>query len=72
MLKKNAFTWGLEQQEAFEHLKKVMSQPPLLAMPNFSAPFVLETDACATGLGAVLMQEGKPVAYFSKCLGPKV
>jgi hypothetical protein len=69
-LKKNAFTWGPKQQTAFTTLKTVMSNPPLLALPNFSLPFTLETDACATGLGAVLMQNSKPLAYFSKCLGP--
>jgi hypothetical protein len=47
-----------------------MTHPPLLALPNFSLVFTLETDACATGLGAVLMQNGRPLAYFSKNLGP--
>lgn len=47
-----------------------MTTPPLLSLPNFQKPFVLETDACATGLGAVLMQDGKPLAFFSKGLGP--
>jgi hypothetical protein len=69
-LKKNVFTWGPEQQAAFDKLKMVMSQPPLLALPDFTLPFTLETDACATGLGAVLMQQSRPLAYFSKCLGP--
>jgi hypothetical protein len=48
-----------------------MSTPPLLCLPNFNHPFSLQTDACASGLGAVLMQQGKPLAFFSKCLGPK-
>ena len=71
ILKKNAFTWGPLQQEAFDKLKLVMSNPPLLALPDFSIPFTLETDACASGLGAVLMQKDRPLSYFSKCLGPK-
>jgi hypothetical protein len=71
ILKKDSFVWGPDQQAAFELLKKTMSQPPLLALPDFSSPFHLETDACATSLGAVLMQHGRPLAYFSKCLGPK-
>jgi hypothetical protein len=41
------------------------------AASQFSIPFQLETDASGTGLGAVLMQQGQPVAYFSKSLGPK-
>nr|XP_051191082.1 uncharacterized protein LOC127304433 [Lolium perenne] len=55
-LKKNAYQWEAPQQAAFDKLKQVMSQPPLLALPNFSLPFTLETDASDTGLGAVLMQ----------------
>jgi hypothetical protein len=48
-----------------------MYTPPLLCLPNFNHPFSLQTNACASGLGAVLMQQGKPLAFFSKCLGPK-
>jgi hypothetical protein len=47
-----------------------MSQTPVLALPNFPVPFVVETDACATGVGAVLMQEDKPIAFLSMALGP--
>jgi hypothetical protein len=47
-----------------------MSQPPLLALPDFKLPFTLETDACNTGIGAVLLQQARPLAYFSKSLGP--
>lgn len=47
-----------------------MSNTPVLALPNFQLPFTLETDACAYGLGAVLSQQGHPIAYYSKTLGP--
>jgi hypothetical protein len=43
----------------------------VLALPNFEQPFVLEIDACDTGIGAVLMQKGHPIAYLNKALGPK-
>jgi hypothetical protein len=42
-----------------------------LALPNFSQPFVLEADACDTSIGAVLMQEGRPLSFFSKSLGKR-
>jgi len=40
-------------------------------MPNFSKHFVVETDASRVGIGAVLMQEGHPITYFSKALSQK-
>jgi hypothetical protein len=70
-LKKDQFQWGQAQEAAFNQLKQIMSTPPLLRLPDFSIPFTLETDACATGLGAVLMQEGRPLAFYSQCLGQK-
>lgn len=48
-----------------------MTRTPILALPNFQLPFTVETDACAEGIGAVLMQSGQPVAYLNKALGEK-
>lgn len=71
MLKRDAFQWGPEQTQAFNQLKQIMTHCPVLALPNFQKPFTIETDASGKDLGVVLMQEGRPLAYMSKTLGPK-
>ncbi|KAJ6942306.1 hypothetical protein NC652_008196 [Populus alba x Populus x berolinensis] len=71
LLKKNQFGWNVQAQQAFDRLKKALCEAPVLALPDFSKTFILETDACDSGLGAVLSQEGHPLAYFSKALSPK-
>ena len=51
-----ALAWREEQQQAFEQVRHCLSETPVLACPNFEIPFVLQTDASNTGLGAVLSQ----------------
>jgi hypothetical protein len=72
LLQKNIiFVWNDETQQAFNALKTALTQALVLPVPNFSKPFVVETDASGMGVGAVLQQQGHPIAYINKALGPK-
>ncbi|KAL2226249.1 UNVERIFIED_CONTAM: Transposon Ty3-G Gag-Pol polyprotein [Sesamum indicum] len=71
LLKKDSFEWNVEAEKAFNHLKELMVSAPVLAMLDFSEPFIVETNASGKGIGAVLMQGGRPIAYHSKALAPK-
>ena len=62
------FKWGPEEQKAFEEIKKVICKETLLAFPDFNKPFHVFTDASDTQLGAVIMQDGKPLAFYSRKL----
>jgi hypothetical protein len=65
------FVGGPAQQQAFDALKSKLTQAPLLQLPNFDKTFELECDASGIGIGGVLIQGGKPVAFFSEKLhGP--
>ena len=65
------FTWGHDEDQAFHTLKTQLCEAPLLQLPDFGKTFEIECDASGIGIGGVLLQEGKPVAYFSEKLnGP--
>jgi hypothetical protein len=52
----------------FAQLKLAMTTTPVLALPDFTRQFIVEMDACDTGIGVVLMQDGHPLAFLSKSL----
>ncbi|GJW65385.1 putative reverse transcriptase domain-containing protein [Tanacetum coccineum] len=66
--KSKTFNWGEEQEYAFQTLKDKLCNAPVLALPDGSEDFVVYYDASGIGLGCVLMQRGKVIAYTSKQL----
>ena len=71
LLKKEGFHWNPQAEATLLTLKKAMTQALVLALPNFTKQFLVDTYACEKGIGAMLMQEGKPIAFISQALGPK-
>jgi hypothetical protein len=72
LLKKHTlYVWTHDHDQTFTTLKLALSTTPVLQLPNFSIPFAIETDASSQGIGAVLSQQGHPLASVSKALGVK-
>ena len=72
LLTKDGFAWSPKAEAAFQALKNVVTNTPVLALPDFTKPFTVEIDASGSGMGAVLSQEGHPIAFFSKQFCPKL
>ena len=62
------YEWGTEQQNAFEELRRRLTQAPVLTLPDGCEDLVIYSDASYQGLGCVLMQRGKVIAYASRQL----
>lgn len=71
LTRKNSFIWLNDATLALEALKTAMVTLPTLTLPNFNIPFVIETNASSTGLGAVITQQHCPIAFFSQRLSPQ-
>lgn len=53
------FSWGKGQQEAFNKIKKALTQAPIVAHPDVNKPYILYTDTSDKGVGAILVQKDK-------------
>ena len=63
--------WSTVTDEAFYTLKEALISALVLTLPDYTKPFVIETDACEYGIGEVLMQQSHHLAFVGRALGPK-
>lgn len=72
LLKKGVpYVWTSNTVSSFQALKSALASALVLALPDFTKTFVIETDASNKGIGAVLFQQDHPLAFISKALGPR-
>ena len=66
--KTNQWDWTSDCQQAFERVKRALTEAPVLVSPDTTKPYEVISDASGIGLGAVLLQDGRPVAFESRKL----
>jgi hypothetical protein len=69
--KKKPWWWDPFHQQAFDNVKAAIAKETVLAYPEFSKPFEIYTDASSTQLGAVINQDNRPTAFFSRKLSKR-
>ena len=72
LLRSTNFVWSSAAASAFTELQHRMTDMPVLTLPDFTKKFLIETDASGVAIGAVLSQEGHPIAFFSKKMCPRM
>ncbi|XP_042984686.1 uncharacterized mitochondrial protein AtMg00860-like [Carya illinoinensis] len=72
LLRKDNFKWDVEAYWALDQLKAKLTQPLVLALHNFQSPFIVECDAFDEAMGAVLLQGGRLLAFYSQALKGKL
>lgn len=70
-LKKDNFNWTSEATQVVRALQNTMTKVPVLAISDFNTKFLVEMDASGHGIGAVLMQSRRPIAFYSQVHGPR-
>jgi hypothetical protein len=68
---KEGFSWNDEAAVAFQALKLAVTSAPVLALPDFAKPFIVECDASTHGFGAVLLEDKHPITFFSCPVAPR-
>jgi len=68
LLTKDGFHWNPEAAVAFNQLKQALMSPSMLHLPDFTQPFIVESDACGIGISAILIQEDRSIAFYSEAL----